>query len=127
MLTAEQIAEFKAEGALLLRGLIPRAVRSRWRTQLWGACAEDGVYLDGDPKSWPVGRYAPASGWPELVPNVYDLPEIQSIVAQLGGGAFAPSFPAGLPPTPQAPMVRVILPSQPGTQWVAPRDGHLDG
>ena len=127
MLSAEQIAQFKVEGAVHLRGLIPRDVRAAWREQLWRACAQDGVDLDGDPKAWPVGRYAPQGGWPELVPNVYDLPEIINIVDQLGAGAFAPSFPAGLPPTPQVPMVRVILPSAPDTQWAAPRDGHLDG
>ena len=127
MLSASQIAEFKAEGALPLRELIPADVRSAWREQLWRACAEDGVDLDGDPKLWPAGRYAPAGGWPELVPNVYDLPEIQTIVNQLGGGSLSPSFPAGQPPTPQVPMVRVILPSEPGTKWAAPRDGHLDG
>jgi hypothetical protein len=127
MLTREQIAEFKAEGAVLLRGLIPPDVRSAWREQLWRACDEGGVDLDGDPGSWPAGRYAPEGGWPELVPNVYDLSVVQAVVTQLGDGAFAPSFPAGQAPTPQVPMVRVILPSEPGTKWAPPRDGHLDG
>lgn len=127
MLSREQIAEFKAEGVLLLRGLIPRDVHAAWREQLWRACAQDGVDLDGDHRAWPAGRYAPPGGWPELVPNVYDLPQLHTIVHQLGAGDFAPSFPAGLPPAPQVPMIRVILPSEPGTQWTTPRNGHLDG
>jgi hypothetical protein len=127
LLSAEEIVEFKVEGALPLRGLIPADVLSAWREQLWSACAADGVDLDGEPATWPAGRYAPKGGWPELVPNVYDLPDIHEIVEQLGGDAFVPSFPAGQPPTPQVPMTRVIMPSEPGTEWAAPTNGHLDG
>ena len=80
-----------------------------------------------DPSTWPAGRYTPEDGWPELSPNLYDLPGLQSIVEQIGGGAFAPTHPAGQPWTPQIPMTRVILPSAPGTEWAPPSDGHLDG
>ena len=80
-----------------------------------------------DPSTWPAGRYTPESGWPKLRPNLYDLPSLQSIVEQIGGGALAPTHPAGQPWTPQIPMTRVILPSAPGTEWTPPSDGHLDG
>ena len=126
-LSPVQIAEFKTQGAVRLPALIPPHVLKSWREQIWGRCASDGVDLD-DPASWPAGRYAPEGGWPELEPNVYDLPEIQNLVDQLGGaGQFVPSFPAGAPPSPQVPMTRVILPSEPGTDWSPPLDGHLDG
>ena len=42
-----------------------------------------------DPSTWPHGRLEAA--WPELEPSLYDLPELQSMVLQLGGGAFAPT------------------------------------
>jgi len=87
-----------------------------------GACTVNVDLADTD--TWPTGRYAPAGGWPELSPNLYDMPSLRSIVEQIGGGAFAPSHPAG---TPQVPMTRVILPSAPGSQWSSPVDGHLDG
>ena len=73
------------------------------------------------------GGILPRMVGPELSPNLYDLPSLQSIVEQIGGGAFAPSHPAGQPWTPQIPMTRVILPSAPGTEWAPPADGHLDG
>ena len=124
-LSQAQLAEFKAEGALPIRGLVPPDVIDRWQDQLRAVCT-DGVDLD-DPDTWSSGRYAPPGGWPQLDPNLYDVPNLQSIVAQLGAGAFAPSHPAGQPWSPQVPMTRVILPSAPGTEWRAPTDGHLDG
>ena len=124
-LSQAQLAEFKAEGALPIRGLVPPDVIARWQDQLRAVCT-DGVDLD-DPDTWSSGRYAPPGGWPQLDPNLYDVPNLQSIVAQLGAGAFAPSHPAGQPWSPQVPMTRVILPSAPGTEWRAPTDGHLDG
>ena len=120
-----QLAEFKAEGALPIRGLVPPDVIARWQDQIRALCT-DGVDF-ADPDTWPPGRYAPPDGWPQLDPNLYDVPHLQSIVAQLGAGAFAPSHPAGKLWSPQVPMMRVILPSAPGTEWTAPTDGHLDG
>ena len=126
LLSPAQLDEFKAEGALAIPGLIPPDVLKGWRDQIRGACPGD-VDLD-DPDTWePTGRYAPEGGWPEFSPNLYDVPSLQSIVEQIGGGAFAPSSPAGLPWTPQIPMTRVILPSPPGEEWAPPTNGHLDG
>lgn len=125
LLTPTQLDEFKVEGAVAIPGLVPADVLAGWQVQLGDACT-DGVDL-GNPGTWPTGRYAPEGGWPELTPNLYDLPNLQSIVEQIGGGDFAPSHPAGQPWTPQVPMTRVILPNAPGTGWVAPADGHLDG
>jgi hypothetical protein len=124
-LTPAQLDEFKAEGTVAIPGLIPPDVVAGWQTRMRAACT-DGVDLD-DPDTWPAGRYAPAGGWPELVPSLYEVPSLLSIVEQIGGGAFAPSHPAGQPWSPQVPMTRVILPSDPGTQWSPPVDGHLDG
>lgn len=124
-LSTEQLDEFKAEGAVPIPGLIPSDVVASWQDQVRAACT-DGVDLD-NPETWPSGRYAPDGGWPELDPNLYEVPNLQSIVDQLGAGAFAPSHPAGHPWSPQVPMTRVILPNEPGTEWTAPTDGHLDG
>lgn len=126
LLTTAQLDEFKAEGAVPVPGLVPPDVLEGWQGEFRRACSGDGVDLD-DPATWPAGRYAPQGGWPELSPCLYDLPGLQSIVEQLGGGAFAPSHPAGQPWSPQVPMTRVILPSAPGTEWAPPVDGHLDG
>ena len=125
LLSRAQLDEFKAEGVVAIPRLVPDDVLDGWQAQIRAACT-DGVNLC-DPKTWSIGRYAPPSGWPKLSPNLYDLPGLRSIVQQIGGGAFAPSHPAGEPWTPQVPMTRVILPSSPGTEWKSPVDGHLDG
>ncbi len=126
MLSPAQLDEFKAEGAVAIPGLVPPDVLDGWRAEIRAACS-GGVDLE-DPGTWPNGRWAPTGGWPELSPNLYDLQSLQSIVEQIGGGAFAPSSPAGLPPKPQVPMTRVILPDAPGTEWAPPvNNGHLDG
>ena len=126
LLSPAQLEEFKAEGTLLIPGLVPPDVLEGWRDQIRAACSKDGVDID-DPGTWPSGRYAPEGGWPGFSPCLYDLPNLQSVVEQIGGGAFAPSHPAGEPWSPQIPMTRVILPSTPGTEWEPPADGHLDG
>ena len=124
-LSSAQLDAFKAEGVLSIPGLVPPDVLAGWQDQMCDACS-DGVDLN-DPDTWPAGRYAPTGGWPELRPNLYELPSLQSIVEQIGGGAFAPSHPAGQLWSLQVPMTRVILPSDPGTEWTPPVDGHLDG
>ena len=118
LLSPAQLDEFKAEGVLAIPGLVPPDVLDGWQDQMRAACS-GGVDLD-DPSTWPAGRYTPEDGWPKLSPNLYDLPSLQSIVEQIGGGAFAPTHPAGQPWTPQIPMTRVILPSAPGTEWAPP-------
>ena len=125
-LSRAQLEEFKTEGAVAVPGLVPREILEGWQDQIRSACAAVGVDID-DPGTWPTGRYAPEGGWPEFTPALYDLPGLHSIVEQIGGGAFAPSHPAGVPWKPQIPMTRVILPDAPGTEWTAPTDGHLDG
>ena len=126
LLSPAQLDEFKAEGALPIPGLVPPDVLGGWQDQVRAACS-DGVDLDDPGTTWPPGRYAPEGGWPEFSPGLYELPNLRSIVEQIGGGAFAPSHPAGQPWTPQVPMTRVILPSEPGTEWAPPVEGHLDG
>ena len=129
LLTQAQIEEFQAEGALLLQSFIPPDVLQTWREQVHAACAADEPPVDlTDPSTFPNGRYAPEGGWPELEPNVYDLPTLQELVQQLGGGAFAPSHPAGMPWSPQVPMTRVIMPdAEDAEEWAPPPNGHLDG
>ena len=127
LLSSAQLDEFKAEGAVPIRGLVPTNVLEGWRAQVRAACT-GGVDLE-DPSTWRPGRYGPEGGWPDFTPNLYELQSLQSIAEQIGGGAFAVSSPAGLPPEPtQVPMTRIILPDAPGTEWAPPlTSGHLDG
>jgi hypothetical protein len=126
LLSTAQLDEFKAEGAVAIPGLIPPDVLAGWQAQIRAACT-DGVDFN-DPDTWkPTGRYAPEGGWPEFSPCLYDVPSLQSIVEQIGGGGFSSSHPAGVPWTPQVPMTRVILPSDPDKEWTPPDNGHLDG
>ena len=65
LLSAAQLDDFKAEGALPVPGLVPPDVLAGWQAQMRGACSGDGVDLE-DPDTWPAGRYAPEGGWPEF-------------------------------------------------------------
>ena len=87
-LSPAQLDEFKAEGALAIPGLVPSDVLDGWQAQIRTACSNDGVDID-DPSTWPTGRYAPAGSWPEFSPILYELETLQSIVEQIGDGAFA--------------------------------------
>ena len=49
-LTPAQIDEFKAEGYVIARGLIPVAVVDDWRRQVWEATT-------ADPSWWPEGDF----------------------------------------------------------------------
>jgi hypothetical protein len=93
-LTAEQVAQFRADGTLVVKGLVPQAVIGGWRSQFWAACECD----PDDSTTWP-GKFeetiltiqAQAStNQPcnPLDPALGHVPEVRSIVDQLGGADF---------------------------------------
>jgi hypothetical protein len=93
-LTAEQVAAFRREGTLLVRGLVPVPVLAGWRAQFWGACGCDPRDVD----SWP-GRFEEtlltahqqaSTNQPEnpLAPALGHVPGVRGVVEQLGGGGF---------------------------------------
>ncbi len=79
MLTIDQIQSFKKEGHLILHGFISNETIDQWRDQFW---THLGCTID-QPDQWPdrVEGFQPA-------PLFGDLPELQAIAQQLGGGAF---------------------------------------
>ena len=80
MLNAEQIDAFKADGHLILPGFVDAALVAQWRDQFWSHL---GCTLD-DPDQWPdkVEGFKPE-------PIFGDLPQLQAIAAQVGGGRFS--------------------------------------
>ena len=104
-------------GALMIPGVVPPSA--------WRVAGPDTRGLlprrrSRRPQHLVFRRYAPKGGWPEFSPNLYELPSLQSIVEQIGGGVFSPSHLGWAAVTPQVPMTRVILPSVPGTEWAPP-------
>ena len=82
-LTVEQIREFKDEGVLVLRGLIPKGQVAEWRGKFW----------DHIRQHYPQVEEADSTTWPDdfVIPggfsvNVSDLPQMKAVVQQLGGG-----------------------------------------
>ena len=80
-LTKNQIDFFKKEGCLILRDFLDTPLLETWREQLW---TQAGGSLE-DKGSWPTGKNI---GNLKLTPKLGDLPNIKSIVEQLGGSQF---------------------------------------
>ncbi len=105
MLSSDQIHSFQTDGHLILPGFVGTDLVQQWRDQFWR-------HLD----------CSIAEKWPERVkdfkpdPIFGDLPELQAIVRQLGGGHF----------TGGGCGVAVRWPKQ-DQNWTMPDSGHLDG
>ena len=80
-LTENQIYSFKQEGYLVLRDFLNTSLLEAWREQFW---KQAGGSLE-DKDSWPAGKNI---GNLNLTPELGGLPDIKSIVEQLGGGQF---------------------------------------
>ena len=95
VLTPEQVAQFRSEGTLVVKGLVPRDVIDGWRRQFWDACQCD----PNDVSTWPgkfeetiLTVHAQAStNQPRnpLHPALGHVSEVRSVVDQLGGAHFA--------------------------------------
>ena len=107
MLNADQIESFKADGSLILPSFVDAALIAQWRDQFW---EHIGCTLD-ELDQWPdkVEGFKPE-------PIFGDLPELQAIAAQVGGGCFSGGGCG----------VAVRWPKS-TEKWAMPTSGHLDG
>ena len=83
MLTQAQIAEFKDEGFIILRGFLDRAEVSSWHAGFWAGVQENHPAVDPDDDStWlPDAEMASAFSAP-----FSSHPKMQAVVEQLGAG-----------------------------------------
>ncbi|SVE38135.1 uncharacterized protein METZ01_LOCUS490989, partial [marine metagenome] len=106
MLDQDQINAFKDQGHLILPGFVEADMVRQWQEQFWQHldCSID------EPDKWPdrVEGFQPD-------PVFGDLPELQGIVKQVGGGHFSGGGCGVLVRWPQKQE-----------QWSMPESGHLD-
>ena len=107
MICSEQIESFKANGYLVMPGFIDSEQIEEWRDQFWSHL---GCTL-AEPEKWPekVTDFEPD-------PIFGNMPELQSIARQVGGGHFRGGGCG----------VAVRWPQQ-DQEWAMPESGHLDG
>ena len=108
-LDEEQIAFFKEEGYLILKGFIDPQQVAEWRGQFWRHVGAD----PHDPASWPDSYVIEGFG---VDPAFGQLPQMQSAIAQLGGGKFAGGGGSMLVHWPSGK-----------DEWAWPGQGHIDG
>ena len=109
ILDEQQILDFKQNGYLILRDFIDSKIIDQWRCQFW---QQVGGSLE-DPTSW---SQAKQTGPPKLNPQLGGLPDVQSIVFQLGSSDFSGGGCGILTRWPRE-----------CEQWQMPQSGHLDG
>ena len=103
-LTPAQIDEFKAEGYVIARGLIPVAVVDDWRRQVWEATT-------ADPSWWPEGDFRGPFVGKELIASGTGMrnaailkPELQDRLRYPYPSAPSPRrHPTPTPPHPTPP------------------------
>jgi hypothetical protein len=110
LLTTDQIQSFKDNAFLVLPGFVDVDQIAAWREQFWshiGAQAEDSSTW---PDNYVIGDFS-------VNPPLGDLPQMRSIVDQLGGGMFAGGGGSML----------VQWPKTDDSSWSLPANGHIDG
>lgn len=110
-MTQDQVDSFKANGFLVLPGFVPDDVLAQWREQFWGHL---GCTID-EPDKWPDEYPAKVEGF-KPDPMFGDMPDLQAIAEQVGGGHFKGGGCG----------VAVRWP-QTDADWTMPDSGHLDG
>ncbi len=90
-LTPEQLRTFKAEGAVLLPGLVDEAQLASWREQAWDAIAVAvGRPVDREDRStWPSGNLGNVPSDVQPKPRLGELPQVQELMEFLGDGSLA--------------------------------------
>ena len=105
-----QIDLFKRQGFLVLEGLVEPETLSAWRDQFWSHVGAD----RDDPETWPEDYVIQGLG---VDPPLGQLPPMQTIIEQLGGGMFGGGGGSML----------VKWPGPDGAAWKMPDSGHIDG
>ena len=109
MLDTDQITHFKQHGYVILRGFIDNDLLQNWRDQFWGHVSAQA----DDPATWPDDYVVKEFS---VDPAFGHLPQMQSIIEQLGGGMFSGGGGSMLVQWPK-----------PDADWQAPTQGHIDG
>lgn len=110
MLTSEQVQSFKENAYLVLPGFIATEQLLQWREQFWSHVGADAQDAATWPDNYVIGDF-------NVDPRLSDVPQLQSIVEQLGGGFF----------TGGGGSMLVQWPKPEGTPWQMPGQGHIDG
>ena len=108
MLTAEQIAFFQEHGYLILKNLIDPEIVDEWRAQVWKHFNSS---LE-TPETWPNDYVVQNFSFSPLLGQ---LPAMQEITEQLGGGQFTGGG--------GSPLVKWPNPEE---EWAMPGNGHID-
>ena len=108
MLTAEQIAFFQEHGYLILKNLIDPKIVDEWRAQIWKHFNSS---LE-TPETWPNDYVVQNFSFSPLLGQ---LPAMQEITEQLGGGQFTGGG--------GSPLVKWPNPEE---EWAIPGSGHID-
>lgn len=108
-LTSAQIEHFKTAGFVVLEGFIAPEQIATWHGQFW-------KHIDADPddaSTWPDSYVIDGFG---TEPPLGQLPQVQAVIEQLGGGHFAGGGGSMLVQWPKE-----------GQEWAPPAQGHIDG
>ena len=108
-LSAEDISFFKREGYLIRRGFIDGGQIDSWKEQFWAHLGVDEEDVASWPDSYVVEGFA-------TDPLLGQLPQVQAVVGQLGGGRFNGGGGSML----------VQWPRQ-DKEWSLSDNGHIDG
>jgi hypothetical protein len=123
MLSEQQVAQFKDEGFLLLRGWLDPAEVARWREDYWAHIRDSHPSFDPDDEStWPTpadirGGYSAPLG---------EHPKVVVVVEQLGAGKLASNGAGMNVRWPESSAAGGSSSSSP-EQWKPPAQGHIDG
>ena len=109
MLNPNQIEHFKQHGFVVLRQFVEAGTLANWRDQFWNHVKGD----RNDETTWPDDYVVKNFS---VDPGFGNLPDMQEIIEQLGGGMFNGGGGSMLVKWPTSE-----------SQWQAPNEGHIDG
>lgn len=110
MLTPEQLESFKDNAYLILPGFVEAEQIASWHEQFWAHIDADAQDSTTWPDEYVIGDFS-------VSPRLGELPEMQVIVDQIGGGSF----------TGGGGSMLVQWPKSTRANWQMPEAGHIDG